>query len=382
MSQLDSHRSTSASSALPLDTNASGSLESARPLEAQVEVLDTIQVGLDDGYAFTKLVLPNDQLVAIPSRARIGQAEVTWIEADKQRIFEYSTEGSIYSVGSVDGDSTRFTGYPISGLHRCIVQHALQQARLGGRSVHVVSGLPVSSFYFSDGQQRSEAIAQKRDTLKIAAEPVSSGGMFDQGRAAVNVAFHEVIPEALAAWYDQVIEVQAGEASVNTARVQKPVAVVDIGGRTTDYVVVENQGIMHRSSGSLNKGLLDVHSQVSQAIQKKFNLESVSEQRVGDAVRRGTVRLHGREHDVTGLVKEAKLELVTQLHAETRRQLGLGEALDSVIFVGGGSAALAGDISHWFPNQEIAEQPAFANARGMHKYLKYVCEEPIASHAN
>jgi plasmid segregation protein ParM len=344
--------------------------------------MDTLRVGLDDGYAFTKLVLPNNQLVAIPSRARIGQAGVTWIEANKQRVFEYSTEGSIYSVGKVDGDSTRFTGYPVSGLHRCIVQHALQQASLGGRSVHVVSGLPVSAFYFSDGQQRSGAIAQKRDTLKIAVEPRSSGGMYDRGRPPVSVAFHEVIPEALAAWYDQVIDVKDGEASLNTARVETPVAVVDIGGRTTDYVVVENQGILHRSSGSLSKGMLDVHSQVSRAIQKQFNLESVSEQRVAHAVNRQTVRLHGHEHDISDIVKEAKLELVTQLHAETRRQLGLGEELDTIIFVGGGSAALASDIADWFPNQQIAEQPAFANARGMLKYLQYVCEEPVSCHAH
>jgi plasmid segregation protein ParM len=373
------HGAMSAPPAVPLDTAVA---ESAPQIETGVNISPTIQVGLDDGYAFTKLVLPNGRLMAIPSRARIGQAGVTWIEADKQRIFEYSTEGSIYSVGSVDGESTRFTGYPVSGLHRCIIQHALQQARLGGHSVHVVSGLPVSAFYFSDGQQRSGAIQQKRDTLKIAVEPVSSGGMFDRGRPSVSVAFHEVIPEALAAWYDQVIEVNAGEASLNTVRVEKPVAVVDIGGRTTDYVVVENQGILHRSSGSLNKGLLDVHSQVSQGIQKQFNLESVSEQRVAEAVKRGTVRLHGREHDVSGIVTEAKLELVTQLYAETRRQLGLGEALDTIIFVGGGSAALAADIADWFPNQQIAEKPAFANARGVLKYLQYVCEEPVSPHAH
>ena len=167
MSPSKTHRLAPAPLAPPLEATAVIPAESAPRLAAEVQVMDTLRVGLDDGYAFTKLVLPNNQLVAIPSRARIGQAGVTWIEANKQRVFEYSTEGSIYSVGKVDGDSTRFTGYPVSGLHRCIVQHALQQASLGGRSVHVVSGLPVSAFYFSDGQQRSGAIAQKRDTLKI-----------------------------------------------------------------------------------------------------------------------------------------------------------------------------------------------------------------------
>jgi plasmid segregation protein ParM len=48
--------------------------------------------------------------------------------------------------------------------------------------------------------------------------------------------------------------------------------------------------------------------------------------------------------------------------------------LDRVLFVGGGTVALAENIANWFPHQEIAEHPAFANARGMLKYLRYVCE--------
>ena len=46
----------------------------------------------------------------------------------------------------------------------------------------------------------------------------------------------------------------------------------------------------------------------------------------------------------------------------------------ALAFVGGGAVALAEQIRDWFPNQAIAEHPAFANARGMLKYLRYVCE--------
>ena len=67
------------------------------------------------------------------------------------------------------------------------------------------------------------------------------------------------------------------------------------------------------------------------------------------------------------------------LHAETRRQLGLGVELDRVLFVGGGTVALAEHIANWFPHQAIAEHPAFANARGMLKYLRYVCEASDAA---
>jgi plasmid segregation protein ParM len=59
--------------------------------------------------------------------------------------------------------------------------------------------------------------------------------------------------------------------------------------------------------------------------------------------------------------------------------LGRGAELERILFVGGGTVALAMQIRDWFPNQVIAEHPAFANARGMLKYLRYVCEASDAA---
>jgi len=118
--------------------------------------MNPIPIGLDDGYAYTKVALPDGRLIVIPSRGRTGQGGVTWIDGSEQRIFEYETEDVMYSVGAVDGTPTHFEGYPWSGLNRVIVQHALQQAGMAGRSVHAVSGLPVSAFYRKSGERRRE----------------------------------------------------------------------------------------------------------------------------------------------------------------------------------------------------------------------------------
>jgi len=329
-------------------------------------------VGLDDGYAYTKVALPDGRLSVIPSRARVGRSGVTWVHQGQQNIFEYETEGTSYSVGAVDGEPTHFEGYPFSGMNRVIVQHALQQAGLAGQSVHAVSGLPVSAFYLRDGNRRHKTLEKKRMSLKQAAQPID-------GRLATGIAFHEVIPEALAAWYDDVIVEQAGEAAIDEDRLCVPVAIVDIGGRTTDFVVVKDQGVIHGSSGSLQCGMLDVKQQVANGIQERFDLEILGEQLIAQAVENQVVRLHGKDYDIAPLVKVAKQHVIERIRAETRRQLGLGIELDRILFVGGGTVALAEDIANWFPNQAIAEHPAFANARGMLKYLRYVCEASDAA---
>jgi plasmid segregation protein ParM len=339
---------------------------------ADASSINPIPVGLDDGYAFTKIALPDGRLLAIPSRARVGQSGVTWIHEAEQRISEYETEDTVYSVGALDGAPTHFEGYPWSGLNRSVVQHALQQAGLAGKSVHAVSGLPVSTFYRKSGEHRQETIARKRDSLKQTVRPLSNA-------LPASIAFHEVIPEALAAWYDYVIVELEDGVTLDADRVSVPLAIVDIGGRTTDYVVVKDQGILHASSGSLQCGMLNVKQSVADGIQERFDLETLSEQLVSQAVEHKIVRLQGKEHDVAALVEAAMREVVERIHDETRRQLGLGIELDRVLFVGGGTVALSKHIANWFPHQTIAEHPAFANARGMLKYLRYVCEASDAA---
>ena len=326
-------------------------------------------IGLDDGYAFTKVALPDGRLIAIPSRALIGRANVTWLNGSEQRVFEYETDDTVFAVGEVDGEPTHFDGYPFSGLNRAIVQHALHEAGLAGRSVHAVSGLPVSSFYLKDGSQRLEVVERKQASLKQPVQAVD-------GRQSAAIAFHEVIPEALAAWYDHIISDTNEGVQLESERLGVPVAVVDIGGRTTDFVVVADQAVRHNSSGSLRCGLLDLKRQVADAIRGRFDLEELSERVTEDAVRNGSVRLFGKNHDVADQVRDARRQLVERLHAETQRQLGRGAELERILFVGGGAVALADDIRDWFPNQAIAPHPAFANARGMLKYLRYVCQEP------
>ena len=333
------------------------------------ETPNPISIGLDDGYAFTKVALSDGRLIAIPSLARIGRANVTWLNGSEQRVFEYETDDTVFAVGEVDGEPTHFDGYPFSGLNRAIVQHALHKAGLAGRSIHAVSGLPVSSFYLKDGSQRLEVVERKRESLTQGVRPID-------GRQPAAIAFHEVIPEALAAWYDHIISEANGGVQLEAERLGEPVAVVDIGGRTTDFVVVADQAVRHNSSGSLRCGLLDLKRQVANGIRGRFDLEELSERATEDAVRNGSVRLFGKTHDVADEVRDARRQLVERLHAETQRQLGRGAELEQILFVGGGAVALAEDIRDWFPNQAIAPHPAFANARGMLKYLRYVCQEP------
>ncbi|MCP4283088.1 MAG: hypothetical protein GY792_01350 [Gammaproteobacteria bacterium] len=50
--------------------------------------------------------------------------------------------------------------------------------------------------------------------------------------------------------------------------------------RTTDYVVVADQAVVHNASGSLRCGLLNVKREVGEGIRARFDLDVVSERTV------------------------------------------------------------------------------------------------------
>ena len=159
------------------------------------QAMQVTEVGLDDGYAYTKVALPSGRLVAVPSRACVGTAGMTSVFGDGPVVREYETDNRRYAVGPVEAESTRFDDYPYSNLNRVVVQHALQVAELDGAVLHVVSGLPVSTFFLPDGIRREDLIARKVANLLQEVSPCD-------GRLTAASAHHSVIPEDLAAWYD------------------------------------------------------------------------------------------------------------------------------------------------------------------------------------
>ena len=65
----------------------------------------------------------------------------------------------------------------------------------------------------------------------------------------------DVVPEAVAAWFDFVI---GRDLQLNSQRYAEYTAVVDNGGRTTDVAVVKDGEVDLRQSGTLDVGTLEL----------------------------------------------------------------------------------------------------------------------------
>jgi plasmid segregation protein ParM len=326
-------------------------------------------VAIDDGYAQTKLygTKPDGTVVKFVMRSsvrpgRYGLGNI----AGNGAVGLYDTEDGPFTVSEdVEAENTQFDGFHLSTMNRVLVNHALVTAEFGGQDVKLVTGLPVADFFLS-GFKDDEKVAAKRANL-LKPVNVTSGG------EVARILDVTVGCQAVAAWVDYALDDDLNER----AEIEGAVAIVDIGGRTTDVATVINgQSVDHQRSGTANIGVLDVYKALEVAIMARFKIRDRFPINVIDAaVRSGEVKMWGKKHDVKEIVDAVVTEHEAKIARQVERQIGSGANMSAVVFVGGGSALFDKIAEREFPhNGKTLEDPEFANARGLHKYSRYAAQ--------
>ncbi|GJD87866.1 Plasmid segregation protein ParM [Methylobacterium hispanicum] len=322
-------------------------------------------VAIDDGYAQTKLYGqgPDGKIVkrVLRSSVRIGSHGLGSFAGDGAIGLWQTEEGNRYTVSDeIEAEDPRFTDFHLSPINRVLVNHALSTAGFGGVQVDIVTGLPVKEF-FKDQRKDEERIQRKRENLQRGAFSRSAGV------EAPVLADIQVGCQAIAAYVDWALDDELKTRN-DTG---KTIAIVDIGGRTTDVaVVVGGRSIDHGRSGTADVGVLDVYKGVLDRVKARFELDddSLPLSLMNEAVRTGSMQLFGRPNDVAEIVSDVVGQVQERALREIQRRLGRAATLQAVVFVGGGSA-LFKDIASAYPNGVMAEDPEFANARGLYKYF-------------
>jgi plasmid segregation protein ParM len=322
-------------------------------------------VAIDDGYAQTKLYTAENGTVKrfmMRSSVRPGRFGLMSLSGDGNIGSYLTAEGEEFTVSEeIEGENTQFDGFHTSAMNRVLVHHAIWAAGLGGGSVKLVTGLPVADF-FAGGRRNEKKIAAKRENLLKSITSVS-------GETLAILEDVTVGCQALAAFVNHLLDDDLNERDVAADKV----AVVDIGGRTTDIaLIIDGKSFDPRRSGTENMGVLDVYTALAELIKARHGIKDEYPLAVIDkAVRTGSIKLWGKPVDVSDLVNQAIGEQQAKIGREIERRLGGAADLDAVLFVGGGSALFT-DIAKMFPNGEQVDDPEFANAKGLYKYaLKF-----------
>lgn len=322
-----------------------------------------IDVAVDNGYADQKICYwdaTNKKIISktLPSRAQMG---AMCMDAAGEYIGVYDIDGSSWTVGPNVTDPYAIRGYSYawSELNTVLVNHSLIVAEMSGKRVRLVTGLPFEQYFNTDGVN-SEVIARVKAAMKV---PVTSR----DGKPTAIIEKHVIAPESTAAWLDFALDNNCRQVISDFSRA----AIVDIGGNTTDVSYINANNTVNRDkSGTKRLGVLDVKKQLRTEIIKNHKVDDVPESELDRAVREGAIKLFGQIMPVEAELKAAKKIVLAKLDNFISEMVGDASDLDFIVFVGGGAAVLKDVIDEYGKNSRVPNEPEFANARGMLKFLR------------
>lgn len=323
-------------------------------------------IGIDDGFAETKIVLPDGTSFRMPSQARAGELKEIAINGGRVDGTGYRTPDNCYVVGDLrENDPTSFDEYPLSSMNRVIVSHALRAAGVpGDAQVFACSGLPVKSYY-TKGRLNQDLVKAKTANL------MKNDVLAIDGEALPKIVKHTVLSEGIASWMDHVLQLDGDQLVMNQELARRRTAIIDIGGRTLDIAVVQDSKLDMSRSSTINVGMLLVREIMTESIREEFDINPTVEQ-MNKVIATQQLKMYGENVSVESMMSDARATAISRIQHEVMRCLGKASDIDEVIFVGGTVAAFADQIQGWFPHQRIGHDPAFSNARGMMKYGSYV----------
>lgn len=325
---------------------------------------DVVFAVVDDGFRQMKTLAP-DYEDAFASMARAGFTLSTMGQSqDDAGLGGYETNGRQFTVDpDLDGEDTRFDDYAVSDINRVLVHHALHRAGLAGKKIVLGTGLPFQIYFNEDNTVNQKLIERKIQNLSVEVKPLN-------GAAAPVIVTQRVFAQGLSACIDYVTD-DKGNYRSNFDR-SAPIAVVDIGGRTTDSVVLlGGDKVDHSVSGTGNIGISNVYDKISADLRAKFNVNSIRLVTIENAVRTNKIRFRGQEHDIAEIIKEAVSEVGPQIMREVQRRIGDAAEMSEVLLVGGGATLMEKVMRDYYPHCVVPENPEFANARGMLKFLRF-----------
>lgn len=147
--------------------------------------------------------------------------------------------------------------------------------------------------------------------------------------------------------------------------------VLDMGGGTFDWFLVNKRKILHNRSGAYQKGVLTCVNIVCDRIKHGIKDDPLVVERVDEAIREETpeILLGGKTYRMADYMPIVDSVLTECLNSMRNAVLSL-ESIDLIIFTGGGGKRLHHVASQMLPDQAsimtLDADPVFSNVRGFY----------------
>ena len=259
-------------------------------------------------------------------------------------------------VGYVRYDNPEFP-WLVAGLLAKLYPNA-------GGDIQLTFSLPIDGF--SQAQEQIERLAGHWQVE------------YSDGRNTTNLNFtiqpDNVVPEAFGSLCYFILAVD-GSRFIDTEMAEGRVAVIDIGGYTTDVLTFNalEIGTVHNS---IERGIINVREDVNAAIKRQFRRSDLPTPALDKIIETGEYKHAGDTHNVDEVVESALWELTDGVLDIWQNQLESGVDYDAIILTGGGaplvSPSLLSNLRHSNIKCIPRDEAHLANAIGAYRYALHL----------
>lgn len=333
-----------------------------------------VNISVDVGYGYVKAIADNNKRVIFPTLIGNGidsNFGKVFREENNIKNIHVDYNGESFFVGDMALDSKNQSRIFEQKRYdddkfKLILNVAIQLLTEGkATNVNLTTGLPLS-FYSSQRKEVRESLKGLQPTVTW-----KSGTLAGQS-LAVNINEVIVFPQGAAAINSALSNDKDEFKYPDLMLPGNLIGLIDIGYRTTDFVVIEvknNNALYPKELLSSTIDNIGVHS-LMQDIRAKFKQEAdgadLSEYHLSRLLQRGFLKHLGKKIDFTDFIEERKQNLASNI-AESLKSNWAEESnfFDTIFLAGGGGMLFEKSLQkHFQHNLILIEENQFANSIG------------------
>jgi plasmid segregation protein ParM len=323
-------------------------------------------IGVDLGYGFVKAT---DGKSDILFPAVVGQARNLRYVNDEASEHNYINnmdvivEGREYFVGDLANRQSDIVLFSLNenrmdeGISKVLLVTALSLLANGRNTdYNIVTGLPVG-FYTETKQTITQHFKGRHNiTLRLNQQT--------EQEKTLQVNEVKVLPQPFGSLFNLILDQNGALIDENMAAAK--IGIIDIGFRTTDYIVIHSLENIDRLSGSSNTALSTAYIMISEMLRDEFRITKPIYQ-LDEIVRQSVIRISGKSYNLEEIKKHAFAMVAEKLVTEITGIWTNRWELDMVFITGGGGIAIADYILPYFENAMLVKEAQFANVYGFRK---------------
>ncbi|ACL06649.1 conserved hypothetical protein [Desulfatibacillum aliphaticivorans] len=295
-------------------------------------------LGIDIGFGFTKATNGKEFLMfksllgeaaEIPFRANLANSSFTenlHVTVDEQTFFvgDFAERQSGVRQSTLDQDLL------VQEFAKVLALTAAGIFSEKYAPMNVVSGLPVG--YFTEYKEAFVKAILGHHTVNY---HKADGSVVTR---RININRVRMIPQPMGSVLNLLMDERGRITDRDLAN--KKVGVVDVGFKTTDFIIFDKLQFITRGSRTIDTGISDIFRTIANKLRKQVDV-SLELYRLYDPVSKGSIRIRGQELELAEIRDHVYAQAAGEIADEINQIWADDWDMDTVVLTGGGGMELA-----------------------------------------